>query len=168
MRIMMTHQHHLLIGALYNEWSNTRGSPLNPHHSHHQSTQATSIQSQHHCPPRTAHRCAATPSSTKYREHYGANRPSTAHLSLHLPRFPRTKKTKRTPQRRERRRAERAVNVLARCGKTSSSRLRRHGTAVCPISSCLKKTRMMCLGRLSRRARLRRPQSRLPQHEHRR
>jgi hypothetical protein len=76
------------------------------------------------------------------------------------PRFRRTKKTKRTRPRLERERVQRAVSAQARCGKTSSSRLRLRGTADCQISSCLRKTRMRYLGHLSRHVRLRQPRLR--------
>lgn len=165
MQIVMARQHHLLIGALYNKRCNTPGNPPNPHHSRPQSTQATSIRSRHQYPRQTVHRCATAPSSTKYWEHHRVNRPSTAHPSLHLPRFPRTQRTKRTSHRFEGRRVQKVVNVQARCGKTSSSRLRRRGTAARQISNCLEKIKMMCPGRLSHHARLRRRQRRLRHHQ---
>ena len=171
MRAVMGCQHRLPIGALYNRGHSTPGSLRNPHHSHHPSTQAMSIRSQHQCPTRAVHHCATVPSSTKYREHHKAKRRSTAQphpiqkpsreSSPYLPRFPLTKKKKKaTRLRLERERPQRAVNIQARCGKTSSSRPRRLGIAVCQISSCLGKIRVMCLGHLSHPVRLRQPRLR--------
>ena len=168
MRAVIGCRHHLPTGALYNKWHSTFGSLLNPDHSRHPSAQAVTIRSQHQFRTRALHHCATVCSSTQYRERHKAKRRSSAHphpiqkpsreSSPYLPPSPLTKKKRMaTHLRLERERPQRAVNIQARCGKTSNSRPRRLETVVFQISSCLRKTRMMYLGHLSHHAHLRQP-----------
>ena len=156
-------RHHLPIGALYNKWHSTPCGLLNPYHSRRPSTQAMSIRSQHQLPTRAVHHCATVPSSTKYREHHKTKRHSTTHP------YPIQKPSREStptsllsdqgeegdsPTTRACEKPQRAVNILARCGKTSSWRPRRLGIAVFQTLSRLRKTKMMCLGHLSHHVRL--------------